>query len=83
MSVRFHPYAVARMTERGAKEAEVIAAVEHGERFPVRFGRAGFRRNFAFGDLWRGRKYATKQVEAYAVEEKLDWLVITVLVRYY
>ncbi|MCX5683545.1 MAG: hypothetical protein NT049_07665 [Planctomycetota bacterium] len=70
------------MAERGATEAEVVATVEHGERFPAKFGRTGFRRNFAFDGKWRGRAFATKQVEAYAVDEQ-GWLVITVIVRYY
>ena len=59
-----------------------MATVEAGERFPARLGRSGFRRNFPFGDPWRGRTYATKQVEAYAVDEN-GWLVITVIVRYF
>jgi hypothetical protein len=33
--------------------------------------------------LWRGRWYAHKQVEAYAVEEPDGWLVITVIVRFF
>ena len=41
------------MAERGATEAEVRATVEHGEQYPVRFGRSGFRRNFAFEEEWR------------------------------
>ncbi len=57
--------------------------VKGGERFPARFGREGFRRNFRFEDEWRGRRFATKQLEAYAVEEGGDWLVITVIVRYF
>jgi hypothetical protein len=80
--VRLHPHATARLAERGATEAEVVATVEQGERFPAKFGRTGFRRNFVFGGQWRGRTFATKQVEAYAVEEQ-GWLVITVIVRYY
>jgi hypothetical protein len=55
--------------ERGATEDEVRATVEAGEQFPAKFGRVGFRRNFAFGAEWRGRTYATKQVEAYAASE--------------
>jgi hypothetical protein len=82
VSVRLHPHALERAKERGAAVREVIATVEGGEQFPARFGRVGFRRNFAFGGQWRGREYATKQVEAYAVEEA-GWLVITVLVRYF
>ena len=83
MIVQFHPHARERLAERGASEAEVIATVEHGERFPAKFGRTGFRRNFAFDGLWRGRRYATKQVEAYAVDEENVWLVITVVVKYF
>ena len=80
--VRLHPHAQGRLEDRGATDAEVIATVETGEQFPARFGRTGFRRNFPFGGSWWGRRYATKQVEAYAVEED-GWLVITVLVRYF
>jgi len=61
----------------------VAAAIESGERFPAKFGRTGFRRNFAFGREWLGRHYSTKQVETYAVEEVEGWLVITVLVKYF
>ena len=54
------------MAERGATEEEVISSVTGGEEFPAKFGRQGFRRNFSFDGLWRGRRYATKQVEVYA-----------------
>jgi hypothetical protein len=82
MTIRLYPHAQERLTERGATEAEVCATVEEGERFPAKLGRTGFRRNFAFDGEWHGCRYATKQVEAYAVEED-DWLVITVIVRYF
>jgi len=83
MKVRLHPHALARLAERGTSETEVVAAVESGEKFPAKFGRTGFRRNFAFRGEWLGRQYATKQVEAYAVEEQGGWLVITVVVKYF
>lgn len=83
MVVRFHPHARERMAERGATEDEVEATVEEGEEFPARFGRTGFRRNFPFDSEWHGRYYRTKQVEAYAVREGDDWLVITVITRYF
>jgi hypothetical protein len=82
MKVRIHPHARQRMAERGALEAEVVTTVEHGERFPAKFGRTGFRRNFVVDTVWRGCPYHTKQIEAYAVEEN-GWLVITVVVKYY
>ncbi len=84
MTVRFHPHALERMTERGASEEEVRAAVQVGEQFPAKFGRVGFRRNFPFERLWRGQVYATKQIEAYTVREGPDdWLIITVITRYF
>ncbi len=83
MAVRFHPHARERMQERSATEQEVRATVKHGERFPAKFGRTGFRRNFRFDKEWKGRYYKTKQVEAYAVQQGADWLVLTIITRYY
>jgi hypothetical protein len=76
MKVTIHPHAAVRMMERGATTEEVIKAVEIGERFPAKYDRTGFRRNFPFQGLWRGRAYATKQIEAYAVLENQEWIVI-------
>lgn len=70
------------MSERGATESEITAAVEQGEKFPVKFGRTGFRRNFTFEQQWHGRFYRTKQLEVIAVPEQ-GWLVLTVIVRYF
>jgi hypothetical protein len=81
--VRLHPHARLRMQERGALESEVEATLEAGERFPTKFGRDGFRRNFAFGGTWRGRHYDRKQIEAIAIYEDADWLVISVIVKYF
>jgi hypothetical protein len=46
--------------------------------FAAKFGCEGFRRNFSFGSLWRGRRYHMKQVEVFATWEDGDWLVISV-----
>ena len=83
MTVRLHPHAIGRLVERGVEEAEVLDTVRSGEQFPAKFGRTGFRRNFPFGKQWRGRTYSTKQVEAYAVREGEDWLVLTVVAKYF
>ena len=82
-AIRFHAHAQERADERGANKSEVIATVEDGERFAAKFGRTGFRRNFTFDGVWRGKRYGTKQIEVFAVEEEGDWLVITVLVKYF
>jgi hypothetical protein len=83
MAVRFHPHAQERMAQRGATEREVIVTVEAGERFEAKFGRNGFRRNFAFEKQWRDKYYKTKQIEVYAVREDDDWLVISAITRYF
>jgi len=81
--MKLHAHAVARMIERGASEDEVTATVSEGEQFAAKFGRQGFRRNFAHGGLWRGCRYHMKQVEAFAIWEDGDWLVISVIVKYF
>lgn len=83
MIVRLHPHGLERLSERGATEEEVRTTVLGGESFPAKFGRTGFRRIFRFDSVWRDRHYAMKQVEAFAVREGADWLVITVVTRYY
>ncbi len=83
MAVRFHPHAQQRMAQRGATEKEVIDTVTEGEQFEAKFGRAGFRRNFVFEKQWRNKYYKTKQIEVYAIREGDDWLVISVIGRYF
>ena len=80
---KIHSHALGRMIERGATEAEVQATIESGEQFPAKFGRTGFRRNFSFDAEWLGRHYQTKQIEAFAVQEDGDWLVISIITRYF
>ena len=83
MAISLHPHAKARGAERGVTEVEIIATVEGGEPFPAKYGRAGFRRNFSFNGVWGGKPYLVKQVEAYAVKEAGDWIVVTVITRYF
>ena len=82
MTIRLDPHAQDRSTKCGATDVEVLATVESGERFPAKFGRPG-RQDSPFANVWRGRHYSTKQIEAYAVDEDGDWLVITVIVKYF
>jgi hypothetical protein len=78
-----HSHAIARMIERGTSEKEIASTIRDGERFAAKFGRAGFRRNFVFDGLWRDRRYHMKQVEVLATWEDGDWLVISVIVKYF
>ena len=83
MKVNLHPHAQARLIERGVTEAEVRLTVREGETFPAKFGRAGFRKNFAFGKARLDKVYSVKQLEVYAVKEEAAWLVITVITRFF
>jgi hypothetical protein len=83
MTIQIHPHATERMKERGATEKEIIKTVEKGERFPAKFGRTGFRHNFPFTGQWRGKEYNTKQIEVYGLQEKGDWVIVTVITRYF
>jgi len=83
MNIVIHPHARERMRERGILEDEVIATVEHGEQFPVKYKRSGFRRNFEYNSEWRGKHYRTKQVEVYASREAATFVVITVMAKYF
>lgn len=83
MSIKVHSHAKARIAERGATEDEAIQAIEKGESFPAKFNRTGFRYNFPFNALWRGKPYNTKQIEAYAVKEADDWIILTVITKYF
>lgn len=81
--IRLHSHAQERMRERGANEQEVIITVEEGEIFSAKYGRTGFRRNFPFNSIWRGKHYTTKQIEAYAFKEGNDLVIVTVITRYF
>lgn len=83
MVIRLHPHAKERLLERGASEQEVIKTVEEGEIFSAKYGRTGFRRNFSFEGIWRGKYYTTKQIEAFAVKDDKDFIVITIITRYF
>ncbi len=71
------------MAQRGATAKEVAETIQNGEQFQAKFGRTGFRRNFLFEKRWRNEYYKTKQVEVYAVQNDKDWLVISVITRYF
>lgn len=83
MATRIHPHALQRIAERGVTQEEAVSTVEQGEPFPAKFERRGFRRNFPFEGKWRGKSYRIKQVEAYAVSEGDNWVIITVISKYF
>lgn len=83
MKIHFHPHALERMEERGTNKEEITLTVKDGERFPAKFERTGFRRNFSYNRKWHNKHYEIKQVEVYAVQEANNWIIITVITRYF
>jgi hypothetical protein len=83
MAILIHPHARERMDERGTTEAEVRTALKKGVKFPAKFGRVGFKHEFPFGSDRNGKVYRIKQVVVYGVEEGRDFIVVTVVVRYF
>jgi hypothetical protein len=83
MAIMIHPHARERMEERGATENDVRTTISKGEKFPARFGRTGFRHNFPFAGDRNGKLFRIKQVEVYGVDEERDFIVITVVVKYF
>ena len=81
--VVIHPHAKERALERGASEYEIIDVVETGEVFPGKYGRKGFRKTILYNDIWQGKHYYVRQIECYAVKEQEDWIVISLLVKYF
>jgi hypothetical protein len=83
MNLIIHPHAIERAEERGTTEEEIKDTVLHGEEFPAKNERSGFRRTIVFNDQWQGKHYYAKQIECYAVKENNDWVVISVVVKYF
>ena len=85
MAIKIHPHARERMLERGASEEEILRTIIEGDEFKAKFDRKGFRRNFPFNAVrkGKGKHCQTKQVEVYDVEEDDHIIVITVVVKYF
>lgn len=81
--IRLSKHAQEQCVERGATEAEVRHAIEHGIRQPAKRGREICHFNFAFGQTWQGNRYAIKQVAPVIKEEAQEIVVITVYTFYF
>ncbi len=81
--VVFSRHALEQMTRRAVTEAEVEAAIREGERAPAKKDRVSFRKNFRFESDWKGKYYEIKQVMPIVVEERDQFVVITVYSFYF
>lgn len=81
--IRLTTHATQQCIERGASEAEVREAIEHGIREPAKRGRFMCWLNFQYAALWQDKFYAIKQVAPVAVEEQNEIVVVTVYTFYF
>ena len=81
--IEISQHAREQMSERGAREEEVLTAIRQGEAEPTRMGRIMYRKNFQFNRRWRGKYYAVKQVVPIVKEESKKLVVVTVYTFYF
>jgi len=82
-SIRLSGHARENMHYRGATEQEVVEVIQTAPWGPAELGRLECRKDFAYGQEWNGRFYATKQVRPIFVEEADEIVVVTVYVYYF
>jgi hypothetical protein len=79
----FPEHALERMEERGASRHEVRTAIREGKSSDARHGRMEFTYTFPYEDEWNGTYYEKKELMVYAANDGGDWIVVTVISRYY
>ena len=81
--IRLSAHAYENIGRRGASGQEVIDSIRTATWEPARQGRQECRKDFAYGQEWNGKFYATKQVRPIFVEEADEIVVVTVYVYYF
>jgi hypothetical protein len=81
--IRLSAHALGYTTLRGFTVAEVEDAIRTSPWNPADRGRYECQKDFAFGQLWNRRLYATKRVRPIFVEEATEIVVVTVYTYYF
>lgn len=81
--VRLSAHARSYVERRGFTESEVITAIARSPWKSAELGRFQCHMEFAFGQTWNGKTYATKQVRPVFVDEATEIVVVTVYTYYY
>jgi hypothetical protein len=80
--VVFTKHARQRMHDRGAREADVLAAIRTGQKETAQRGLLLYRLNLEFQREWDGKYYAVQQV-APVVDEEPDRIVVVTVYTFY
>jgi hypothetical protein len=81
--IRLSDHAWRYATKRGFTVDEVEEAICTAPWQSAELGRLECRKDFAYGQEWNGRTYATKQVRPVFVEEATEIVVVTVYTYYF
>ena len=81
--IRLSTHAAGYINQRGFTVAEVEEAIRTSQWQPAESGRLECRKNFAFGNEWNRKFYATKRVRPVFVEEASEIVVVTVYTYYF
>ena len=81
-AIEFSQHAIERLTQRGATEAEAIAAIREGDWTAARGNRYESEKVFGYNSQWYGRHYRYKTVRPVFTEERTRIVVITVYVYF-
>ena len=81
--IRLSTHAAGYINQRGFTVAEVEEAIRTSQWQPAELGRLECRKNFAFGNEWNRKFYATKRVRPVFVEEASEIVVVTVYTYYF
>ena len=80
--IRLSAHALGYTKKRGFTVAEVEDAIRSSSWQRAPQGRCQCRKDFAFGQLWNGKLYATKGVRPIFVETPREIVVVTVYTYY-
>jgi hypothetical protein len=81
--IRLSAHAREYLSARGISEQEVADAIRTAQWEPAELGRLECRKDFAYGQEWNGKVYATKQVRPIFVDEPAEIVVVTVYSYYF
>ena len=81
--IRFSKHALGYTATRGFTVAEAEEAIRTCAWGKAELGRLDCRKDFAYGQEWNGKVYATKQVRPVFVDEAGEIVVITVYTYYF
>ena len=81
--IRLSKHALSYTAKRGFHAAEVEEAIRTCPWGTAELARLDCRKDFAYGQEWNGKVYATKQVRPVFVDEQEEIVVITVYAYYF